>query len=161
MGDQGLTDRRGAEGPESMNHVQTRPLAERRKAATERLRSESNLWLATASDGRGPHLIPLAYWWDGSRLTTATFEGSRTDRSPSAVPTARIRRNADQRMQRLQQRDAVMWCAGPRHAHHQSGTLGHLGMIRPSLRATSGLSQVASANNPSAIRPRTTRGKRS
>ena len=65
------------------------------------------------------------------------------------------------RVQRLQQRDAVVWCAGPRRAHYQSGTLGHLGMLRPSLRATSGLSQLASANNPSAMRTRTTRGKRS
>jgi hypothetical protein len=56
---------------------------------------------------------------------------------------------------------AVMWCVGPRHAHHQSGPLGHLGITRASLRPTSGLSQLASANNPSAIRTRTTRGKRS
>src|SRR5437868_2204489 len=61
-----------------MNQVQARPLAERRKAALECLRSNSNLWLATASDGRGPHLIPLSYWSAGSRLTTATSEGSRT-----------------------------------------------------------------------------------
>ena len=39
-----------------MNQVQeARTLAERRAAALERLRSDSNLWLATASDGRGPH----------------------------------------------------------------------------------------------------------
>src|SRR5712671_2268494 len=69
-----------------MNQVQARPLAERRKAAMERLRSNSNLWLATASDGRGPHLIPLSYWWDGSRLTTATFEGSRTLKNVCAPP---------------------------------------------------------------------------
>jgi general stress protein 26 len=72
-----------------MNQVQPRPLAERRKAAMERLRSNSNLWLATASDGRGPHLIPLAYWWDGSRLTTATFEGSRTLKNVRAQPKVR------------------------------------------------------------------------
>jgi general stress protein 26 len=72
-----------------MNQLQARPLAERRKAATERLRSNSNLWLATASDGRGPHLIPLTYWWDGSRLTTATFEGSRTVKNVRAQPKVR------------------------------------------------------------------------
>src|ERR1700730_9489056 len=72
-----------------MNQMQTRPVAERRKAAMERLRSNSNLWLATASDGRGPHLIPLAYWWDGSRLTTATFEGSRTLKNVRAQPKVR------------------------------------------------------------------------
>jgi general stress protein 26 len=55
----------------------------------ERLRSNNNLWLATASDGRGPHLIPLSYQWDGSRLTTATFEGSRTLKNVRAQPKVR------------------------------------------------------------------------
>src|SRR5258708_34691786 len=72
-----------------MNEVQARPHAERRKAALERLRSNSNLWLATSSDGRGPHLIPLSYWWDGSRLTTATIGGSRTLKNVRAQPKVR------------------------------------------------------------------------
>ena len=45
-----------------MNQVQARTLAKRREAARS-IRSNSNLWLATASDGRGPHLIPVSYWW--------------------------------------------------------------------------------------------------
>jgi general stress protein 26 len=73
-----------------MNQVQeARTLAERRAAALERLRSDSNLWLATASDGRGPHLIPVSYWWDGARLLTATFEGSRTLRNMRTQPKVR------------------------------------------------------------------------
>jgi general stress protein 26 len=68
---------------------QARTLAERRAAALERLRSDSNLWLATASDGRGPHLIPVSYWWDGARLLTATFEYSRTLRNVRAQPKVR------------------------------------------------------------------------
>src|ERR1700730_18986540 len=72
-----------------MNQMQTRPVAERRKAAMERLRSNSNLWLAPASDGRAPHLIPLSYWWDGSRLTTATFEGSQPLKDVRAQPKVR------------------------------------------------------------------------
>jgi general stress protein 26 len=72
-----------------MHQVEARPLAERRKAAVERLRSNSNLWLATASDGQGPHLIPISYWWNGSRLTTATFEGSRTLRNMRTQPKVR------------------------------------------------------------------------
>jgi general stress protein 26 len=71
------------------DQVQARPLPERREAAIEHLRSHSNLWLATASDGRGPHLIPASYWWDGSRLTTATFENSRTLRNVRAQPRVR------------------------------------------------------------------------
>lgn len=72
-----------------MNQVQARTLAERRAAALGRLRSDSNLWLATASDGRGPHLIPVSYWWDGARLLTATFENSRTLRNVRVQPRVR------------------------------------------------------------------------
>jgi hypothetical protein len=62
-----------------MNEIHVRSLSERREAALQRLGStESNLWLATASDGAGPHLIPVSYWWDGTRLLTATFDHSRT-----------------------------------------------------------------------------------
>ncbi len=73
-----------------MDEVQPRTLLERRAAAVERLRSNSNLWLATASDGRGPHLIPVSYWWDGTRLTTATFENSRTLKNVRAQPKVRV-----------------------------------------------------------------------
>jgi pyridoxamine 5'-phosphate oxidase-like protein len=72
-----------------MNQVQARPLSQRREAALERLRSNTNLWLATASDGRGPHLIPVSYWWDGSRLTTATLESSRTWKNVRMQPKVR------------------------------------------------------------------------
>jgi general stress protein 26 len=72
-----------------MDQVQARSLSERRVAALERLRSNSNLWLATSSDGRGPHLIPVSYWWDGERLLTATFQGSRTLRNIQAQPRVR------------------------------------------------------------------------
>lgn len=72
-----------------MNHVQARSLSQRRDAAIHHLRSNSNLWLATAADGRGPHLIPVSYWWDGSRLTTATFEGSRTLKNVRVQPRVR------------------------------------------------------------------------
>jgi general stress protein 26 len=69
---------------------QPRTLLERRAAAQERLRGNDNLWLATASDGRGPHLIPVSYWWDGTRLTTATFENSRTLKNVRAQPNVRV-----------------------------------------------------------------------
>jgi hypothetical protein len=72
-----------------MNQTQVRPLPERREAALERLGSGGNLWLATASDGRGPHLIPVSYWWDGERLITATFEGSRTLNNIRVQPRVR------------------------------------------------------------------------
>ncbi len=67
-----------------------RSLAERRMAAQERLESGHQLWLATGSDGRGAHLIPVAYVWDGSALTTATFTSSRTVTNLRAHPRARV-----------------------------------------------------------------------
>ncbi|WP_405164965.1 pyridoxamine 5'-phosphate oxidase family protein [Nocardia sp. NBC_01499] len=74
-----------------MNQIRVRTLSERREAALECLRSNTdNLWLATASDGRGPHLIPVSYWWDGTRLLTATFENSRTVRNVQAQPRVRV-----------------------------------------------------------------------
>jgi general stress protein 26 len=73
-----------------MGAEEPRTLLERRAAAVERLGSSSNLWLATASDGRGPHLIPVSYWWDGSRLTTATFENSRTLKNVRVQPKVRV-----------------------------------------------------------------------
>lgn len=72
-----------------MSRIQARTLSERREAALEHLRSNTNLWLATATDGRGPHLIPVSYWWDGARLTTATSEHSRTMRNLRAQPKVR------------------------------------------------------------------------
>ena len=72
-----------------MNQIKARTLAERQEAARERLRSETNLWLATASDGQGPHLIPVSYWWDGARLLTATFDNSRILKNIQAQPKVR------------------------------------------------------------------------
>ena len=72
-----------------MSEVQVRTLPERREAALEHLWSNTNLWLATARDGQGAHLIPVSYWWDGARLTTATSERSRTVRNVRAQPKVR------------------------------------------------------------------------
>jgi hypothetical protein len=73
-----------------MDEIRPRSRLERRAAALEHLRSNSNLWFATASDGRGPHLIPVSYWWDGNRLTTAMFENSRTLKNVRSQPKVRV-----------------------------------------------------------------------
>lgn len=87
---------RTAQGSDGASSFEPRRMTDQRKASRSSDDSTawngpwlSNLWLATASDGRGPHLIPLAYWWDGSRLTTATFEGSRTLKNVRAQPKVR------------------------------------------------------------------------
>ena len=75
--------------PREDNITPARSLPERRQAAMLRLGAPANLWLATASGGQGPHLIPLSYWWDGVRLITATFERSRTVTNVRAQPKVR------------------------------------------------------------------------
>jgi hypothetical protein len=51
-----------------------------RKADTlEKLRTEVDLWVASASTDGQAYLVPLSYHWDGSALTLAT---------PRASPTA-------------------------------------------------------------------------
>jgi general stress protein 26 len=72
-----------------MNQTKARTLRERREAALTCLRSGGNLWLATASDGHGPHLIPVSFWWAGSRLITATLEDSRTLNNIRVQPRVR------------------------------------------------------------------------
>ncbi|MBO0822104.1 MAG: pyridoxamine 5'-phosphate oxidase family protein [Nocardiopsaceae bacterium] len=72
------------------DRIQARSLAERRRDALEHLRADRHLWLATAGDGRGPHLIPASFWWDGSRLITATFSDSVTVRNIRDQPKVRV-----------------------------------------------------------------------
>ncbi|MBF6455247.1 hypothetical protein [Nocardia cyriacigeorgica] len=67
-----------------------RSLAERQADARRRLEFGYQMWLATGSDGHGAHLIPVACVWDGSRLYTATFAGSRTVMNTKACPRARV-----------------------------------------------------------------------
>lgn len=68
-----------------------RSLRQRRAYALEQLAARHQMWLATASDGHGPHLIPVSYAWDASTLTltTATFERSRTAANLRAASRAR------------------------------------------------------------------------
>lgn len=54
----------------------------------ETLRTQRHLWLSTASDGQ-PHLVPLAYVWDGRQLLCATKESSRSVRNLRAAGAAK------------------------------------------------------------------------
>lgn len=89
MGSQGRA-RHHRSNTDWMNPVKTRSLLERQVAARERLGSPQNMWLATASDGNGPHLIPVSYWWDGSLIITATPENSRTMKNIRTQPRVRL-----------------------------------------------------------------------
>jgi hypothetical protein len=56
-----------------------RPRSRRRADALAKLRSQVDLWVASADEAGNAHLVPLSFYWDGSRLTIAT---------PRASPTA-------------------------------------------------------------------------
>jgi hypothetical protein len=57
-----------------------RPPARRKRDTLARLEREVDLWVASASAGGEPYLVPLSYHWDGSALTVATPGTSRTAR---------------------------------------------------------------------------------
>jgi|HubBroStandDraft_4_1064222.scaffolds.fasta_scaffold16454_2 hypothetical protein len=50
---------------------------QRRDDVLHMLSTERHLWIASAADGR-PHLIPLAFAWDGGTIIFLTREASRT-----------------------------------------------------------------------------------
>lgn len=63
----------------------------RRVADTlERLRSDVDLWVASASETGDAYLVPLSFHWDGSRLTFATPRESVTARNLIRAGWARV-----------------------------------------------------------------------
>jgi nitroimidazol reductase NimA-like FMN-containing flavoprotein (pyridoxamine 5'-phosphate oxidase superfamily) len=55
-----------------------RPRSQRRADTLARLRSDVDLWVASADEAGLAYLIPLSYVWDDSALTVATPRASRT-----------------------------------------------------------------------------------
>jgi Pyridoxamine 5'-phosphate oxidase len=55
-----------------------RTRSQRRIDTLAKLRSEVDLWVASADETGRAHLVPLSYYWDGSTLTIATPRASRT-----------------------------------------------------------------------------------
>lgn len=63
--------------------------AQRKADTLELLAKESQLWLGTAAVDRTPHLIPVSFVWDGTRITMGTAENSTTVRNLRRTPVAR------------------------------------------------------------------------
>ncbi len=64
---------------------------EQRKAdVLEKLRTEVDCWVASASGDGAAHLIPLSFHWDGARLTVATPRASITARNLRRAAVARM-----------------------------------------------------------------------
>lgn len=55
-----------------------RSKSQRRIDALAKLRSEVDLWVASADEAGVAHLVPLSYFWDDSTVTIATPRASRT-----------------------------------------------------------------------------------
>jgi hypothetical protein len=55
-----------------------RSRSQRRIDVLAKLRSDVDLWVASADEAGGAYLVPLSYYWDGSTLTVATPRASRT-----------------------------------------------------------------------------------
>jgi hypothetical protein len=51
---------------------------QRRIDALAKLRSQTDLWVASADEVGAAYLVPLSYYWEGSTLTIATPRASRT-----------------------------------------------------------------------------------
>ena len=66
-----------------------RPQAQRRADTLTRLAGDVDVWVATAR-GDVPHLIPLSFLWDGTRLLLATPDSSVTARNLRATGRARL-----------------------------------------------------------------------
>ena len=67
-----------------------RSRSQRRKDVLAKLRSEVDLWVASADEAGGAHLVPLSYYWDDSTLTIATPRASRTARNLVRAGWARV-----------------------------------------------------------------------
>jgi hypothetical protein len=67
-----------------------RSRAQRRRDTEHRLAHDVDLWVASASAGGAPYLVPLSFDWDGEALLLATPAASPTGRNLAATRSARL-----------------------------------------------------------------------
>jgi hypothetical protein len=67
-----------------------RSRAQRRIDVLAKLRTDVDLWVASADESGGAYLVPLSYYWDDSALTIATPRASRTARNLVRAGWARV-----------------------------------------------------------------------
>ncbi|MFB4318422.1 pyridoxamine 5'-phosphate oxidase family protein [Actinomadura sp. 21ATH] len=67
-----------------------RSRAERRRDFEHRLAHDVDVWVASASAGGAPYLVPLSFDWDGEALLLATPAASPTGRNLAASGTVRL-----------------------------------------------------------------------
>jgi hypothetical protein len=67
-----------------------RSRARRRRDTEHRLTHDIDVWVASASPGGTPYLVPLSFDWDGEALLVATPTDSPTGRNLAATRTVRL-----------------------------------------------------------------------
>ena len=67
-----------------------RSRAQRRRDTEDRLESDIDVWVSSASPAGAPHLVPLSFDWDGETLLMATPADSPTGRNLAATRTVRL-----------------------------------------------------------------------
>ncbi|QCX74262.1 Pyridoxamine 5'-phosphate oxidase [Streptomyces sp. YIM 121038] len=67
-----------------------RDLRERTRDTRARLDRERDVWVSTAHPERGPHQVPLWFWWDGRALWLCTGGTTATARNLRADPRVRL-----------------------------------------------------------------------
>ena len=67
-----------------------RSITERRLDTLAKLRTDVDLWVASASEHGDAYLVPLSYYWDETTLTIATPRSSRTARNLIRAGWARV-----------------------------------------------------------------------
>ena len=72
---------------------ENRTTAERIAETRQRLNNDENVWIATASLGGVPHLVPLSLAWDGEAILVATRTDTPTVRN--ALASGRVRATLD------------------------------------------------------------------
>jgi hypothetical protein len=70
--------------------MEPRSTEQRKANVLEQLRDEVDIWVASASATGEAYLLPLSFYWDGTRLTVATSKNSRTARNLQRAGVARM-----------------------------------------------------------------------
>ena len=70
--------------------AEPRSRAQRRRDTEHRLTRDIDLWVASASAGGAPYLVPLSFDWDGEALLVATPTDSPTGRNLAATGAVRL-----------------------------------------------------------------------
>jgi hypothetical protein len=79
-----------SDAPSEARPAPARSRSQRTADTLQRLRTDVDLWIASASADGQAYLVPLSYHWDGSALLVATPRASRTAKNLIRTCWARV-----------------------------------------------------------------------